>query len=225
MTGRSARRIGARRCADPRSTATATVVTIGVMLLAARVDAHRLDEYLQATRLAVAADRIDVEMDLSPGVAVAPLVIGAIDIDGDGRIAPAEARAYAAAVAAAVTLSIDGRPVPLHVDGRVFASPEAMREGGGTIRLALSAPVAVGGGRHRLAFVNAHLPASSAYLVNALVPADRRITFGAPARDIAQRTFTMDYDVGGARAGLGWSGAAVAMVGLLVAARRRTSRS
>src|SRR5262245_32885407 len=63
-----------------------------------RLSAHRLDEYLQATRVMIAADRVTLELDLTPGVAVAPAIFKAIDGDGNGSISPAEADAYAAQV-------------------------------------------------------------------------------------------------------------------------------
>ena len=41
----------------------------------APIAAHRLDEYLQAARIAVDVDRVGVELDLTPGVAIAPSVM------------------------------------------------------------------------------------------------------------------------------------------------------
>jgi len=43
--------------------------------------AHRLDEYLQATLIGVTRDGIDVEIQLTPGVAVLPVVMAVIDRD------------------------------------------------------------------------------------------------------------------------------------------------
>ena len=195
-----------------------------VLVLPSRADAHRLDEYLQATRLSVAVDRVRLEIDLSPGVAIADSVIQAIDRDRDGSIQDGEAAGYAATVLRALTLSVDGRPVRLQLERRAFPSPADMREGIGTIRLVASAPVAAGGGRRRLSFANAFHPVSSAYLVNALVPSDRRITLGGQRRDPLQRTYTLDYDVAGDHAWLGWSTAMVATMGLLLVGRRRSNR-
>ena len=52
--------------------------------------AHRLDEYLQATRVAIARDRIDLEIDLTPGATIAASIATEIDTDRDGRFSPAE---------------------------------------------------------------------------------------------------------------------------------------
>lgn len=188
----------------------------------ARADAHRLDEYLQATRVTVAADHIRLELDLSPGVAIADSVIQAIDRDRDGRIEDGEAEAYATRVLRALALSVDGRPTRLQLEHRAFPSPADMREGVGTIRLVASAPVSTRAGRRRLSLANTFEPTISVYLVNALVPSDRRITPGAQRRDPLQRTYTLDYDVAGSGAWLGWSIVIVALIGLLVFGRSST---
>ena len=74
-------------------------------------DAHRLDEYLQATRIALSPDRIRLEIDLTPGVIVAPSVLDAIDADRDMHISAAEADAYAAQVVKQLG-SAPGRRIP-----------------------------------------------------------------------------------------------------------------
>ena len=52
--------------------------------------AHRLDEYLQATRLSLAPDRVVLKIDLTPGVEVAPAIFAMITPNRDGRISEAE---------------------------------------------------------------------------------------------------------------------------------------
>src|SRR5690348_9557215 len=73
---------------------TAIVIAVAV----ATVSAHRRDEYLQAARLDIASDRIEVQLDLTPGIALADRVVWEIDGDHDGVVSDAEARAYANAV-------------------------------------------------------------------------------------------------------------------------------
>src|ERR1700736_4129603 len=75
--------------------------------------AHRLDEYLQATLIGVTRDGIDVEIQLTPGVAMLPLLIALIDQDRDGRISSKEEQAYVRRVAREVVLRVDGVPAPL----------------------------------------------------------------------------------------------------------------
>src|SRR5215471_10351100 len=101
------------------------------------VAAHRLDEYLQATMIGVTRDAIDVEIQLTPGVAMLPVLMAVIDQDRDGRISGEEERAYAGRVTREVALRVDGVPAPLSLIESSFPAVEAMREGLGTIRLKL----------------------------------------------------------------------------------------
>ena len=159
---------------------------------------HRLDEYLQATRIAIDMDRVGLEIDLTPGVAVAPKVLAWIDTDGDGAISPAEGQAYARRVLGSMTLSVDNLPAAIVLDDARFPPPVDMSLGVGTIRLRATAKVpAAGAGQHRISFMNTHRPELSVYLVNALVPANARIRIGEQQRDRAQHGLTLDYTVAG----------------------------
>lgn len=189
------------------------------------LEAHRLDEYLQAARVSVEANRARVELDLSPGVAVAGGIVGTIDSNHDGQVDVREADAYAAAVLREATLNVDGRAVTWHLEHCEIAAIDDMLQGVGTTRIVASAPVTAASGHHRLTLTNNHQPRVSVYLANALTPTDRRVTLGAQRRDVLQRTFTLDYDVAGTRAWLGWSGAAVSMVTFLLVGRRRSRGS
>ncbi len=108
------------------------IATLLLCLICVRpARAHRLDEYLQATLIAVESDRVNVEIDLTPGVRVAELVLWLIDSDGDGRITDQEARAYAGRVLSKVGLDRDGRARPLrllHVTVPPRSTIEAGRE-------------------------------------------------------------------------------------------------
>ena len=73
--------------------AVAVAVAAGLLVGEVTVGAHRLDEYLQAARVSVAPNRLDVDWELSPGVAVAERVRRLLDCDGDGRVSEAEADA------------------------------------------------------------------------------------------------------------------------------------
>ncbi len=134
------------------------------LILTGGADAHRLDEYLQATLIGVTPDGTDLEIQLTPGVAMLPVLMAMIDQDRDGRISPAEERAYVSRVARDVELRVDGVPAPLSLIESTFPTLEAMRVGLGTIRMKLRTA------RHgqQLRFENRHLPQVSAYLVNCL---------------------------------------------------------
>src|SRR5580658_4666732 len=81
--------------------------------LAGGAAAHRLDEYLQATLIGVTPDGIDVQIQLTPGVAMLPVLMAVIDRDRDGRISPEEEQAYVGQVAREVELQVDGVPARL----------------------------------------------------------------------------------------------------------------
>lgn len=161
--------------------------------------AHRLDEYLQATRLSVSVDRVDLVIDLTPGAAIANKVLAWIDTNGDGRISDAEARAYAEEMLRSVTLKVDGLPAPVELVASSFPEWSDVRLGVGMIRLQAVAKIPpAGAGHHLISFLNTHRPESGVYLVNALVPDNPSIQLGQPRRDYAQRGMTLDYTVGGA---------------------------
>ena len=180
------------------------LVACGVWLACpATAAAHRLDEYLQATRIALAPNNVRVEIDLTPGINVAPRVGPLIDIDGDGALSPAERRAYAELVVRLTALQFDGRPAPLVLVGSEYPSLDDMRAGVGTIRLIARATLAATSrGGHSLTYANVHQPEMSAYLINALAPPPG-IHITRQQRDTWQRQLTLDYVVD-ASPGRGW---------------------
>lgn len=135
--------------------------------------------------IGVTPNGVDVEISLTPGVAVLPAVMAAIDRDHDGRISPAEEQAYAGDVMQDVELRVDGKPVPLRLISTRYPSAEAMKAGLRTIRLNLSANHS----GHELRFENRHMPRASVYLVNCLASPDnfadasgKRAVAGWPAQ-------------------------------------------
>jgi hypothetical protein len=159
-------------------------------------EAHRLDEYLQATRISIELDRIGVEMSLTPGAAVADNVFAGIDHDHSGTISPAEAAAYGRLVVASLTLSVDGRSCALTLDGYSFPQLVEMRNGEGIIRLRASAKIPQSSiGPHRLAFANTYRSDIGVYLINALMPGNERIRITSQSRDTLQNEFKMEYKV------------------------------
>jgi hypothetical protein len=158
--------------------------------------AHRLDEYLQATRLSINLERVDLEIDLTPGVAVASTILSSIDTNRDGEISSAEGEAYARRMLRSVALSVDGLPAPVVLVETRFPPLRDMSLGVGTIQLRATAKVpAAGTGRHQISYLNTHRPESSVYLVNALVPANPRIQIADQRRDRAQHGLTLNYTV------------------------------
>ena len=167
-----------------------TTVIVGV----AEVSAHRRDEYLQAARLAIDPGGVQVELDLTPGIALAEAIIADIDRNGDLSMSQDEQRAYASQVLRALTLEVDGTPVPVHLAGSSFPDAEAMKRGEGTIRLRTTAAIPrLSRGPHQLLFRNRHDANRSVYLANALVPESDQVAVTAQRRDGNQTELTIDY--------------------------------
>jgi hypothetical protein len=208
-TGRSSR----------RSRAAALVALAIVAVTTAAASAHRRDEYLQASRVAIDPERVEIEIDLTPGIAIADVVIADIDRDGDSAIAPAESEAYVQRLVSAVTLDVDGAPLRLEAVEHAVPAADGMRRGEAAIRVRARAVMpTLAAGVHRLRYRNAHRPDISVYLANALAPASDRIAIGAQRRDAEQRDVTIEYVLDADRAARIRSGVHVALAGIAVLA-------
>jgi hypothetical protein len=197
------------------------------LVAGAETTAHRLDEYLQAARIAIEPDRARIELDLTPGAAVADAVLADIDRDRTAAISPDEAAAYAGAVRRALRLEVDGTPLLLELGTTRFPDVEDMRKGEGVIRLELSAALPpLAAGPHHLLYRNSHHPEIAVYLANALVPASERVSITAQRRDADQREVIVDYVLDANRAGTaqGWYAAAAAGALLAIGSLWRRSR-
>lgn len=173
-----------------------SLVATFTLLGALPAGAHRLDEYLQATRLSIETARVDLEIDLTPGSAMASQVIAWIDTNHDGEISEAEGEAYARKVLGSVVLKIDGRPATIQLLETSVPQLREMLEGVGTLRLRATASFpATSAGRHQISFLNTHHTESSVYLVNALVPSNPDIRITDQRHDRAQLGLTLDYTV------------------------------
>ena len=106
------------------------------------VSGHQLDEYLQATRVSIARDRVTLDVDLTPGVTIAPAIVETLDTNADNIIGPSEAGAYGRAMLSDVVVTFDGHPVVMALTQIEVPAIDEMRHGMGTIHLRAS-------GQHR----------------------------------------------------------------------------
>ena len=167
---------------------------------ASDLSAHRRDELLQAARIGVAADRIELEMSLTPGIAVADEVIGAIDRDRDGVLSAGEQRDHAALVMAATELRIDGDVIDMGVGTATYPLLNELREGDRSIELRSTVTIPhLSSGRHEIAFTNSYRSDISAYMANALKPDSERIVIAAQRRAREQRALAIDFTIDGNR--------------------------
>ena len=168
-----------------------------------RVSAHRLDEFLQAARIAVEPDRVMLEMSLTPGTAVAEKVIGDIDVNRDGMFSTAEKQAYVDRAVGALVLRVDGgQRLQMAITASEVPDAAAMREGDGVVAIrAEAAGSRWPAGSHQLHFRNEHDPGDSVYLANALVPENDEVMVTAQHRDADQRALTIAFAVAPATEG------------------------
>jgi hypothetical protein len=208
-----------------RSSRSSWFAGAALVLLATSVSsAHRRDEYLQTARVAVDPDHVGIELDLTPGIAVAADVLAAIDRDGSRSISEGEAQAYRRQVLDGLAIDIDGTPLSLELVNGSVPEVDAVLNGEGTMRLyARAALPRLAPGTHHLHYRNSHRPDIGVYLVNALVPASERVAVVRQRRDVDQRDVTIEYTLAAdlATRALGALAAAVAGAAIWLAARWR----
>jgi len=137
---------------------------------------------------------VQLELNLTPGIALADTIIADIDRDRDGAFSRDEQRVYGRLVLRALTLEVDGTRIRAGVLDSDFPGVEAIRRGEGTIRMQLAASLPrLSAGSHQLRFRNRHNPDRSVYLANALVPRTPDVEVTAQRRDDTQTELTIDY--------------------------------
>jgi len=172
------------------------------------VFAHRDDQYLQATLVAIEPSGVRLQINLTPGVAVAEQVIAEIDRNRDGSISKNEAAAYAESLQRDLTLRIDGRNLELKLTASEFVPPEELRTGSGIIQMefsAISGPLAAG--PHRLTLENQHLTTISVYLINAAQPRFATVQITRQKRNKNQSAGEIEFTIHPFRPKIGVSGA------------------
>jgi hypothetical protein len=170
-----------------------TLFIAALLPAALPVFAHRLDEYLQGTLISVSKQRIEVQLTLTPGVAVFPELIAQIDTDANGTLSDAEQHAYAQDVLRDLALAVDGRPLKPRLLSMQFAALEEMREGRGSIRLNFDARLPAGGAARKFTLENHHQSRIAAYQVNCLAPSDPDIRIVAQHRNYQQSSYELDF--------------------------------
>jgi polyphosphate kinase len=158
------------------------------------VRAHRLDEYLQATLVAIEPNLVRLQINLTPGVSVADQILARIDRDGDANISKKEAAAYAETLKRDLTLHLDGRKLILKLSDTAFPTIAELRAGSGIIQLEFAAMLgALTTGPHKLEFANRHMLSVSVYLINATHPNSSRIKINSQNRTPIQDTGTIEF--------------------------------
>jgi nickel/cobalt exporter len=171
------------------------VLLVTLILPASQAAAHSLDAYLQATYLTVTPSTITVELDLSPGVLIAPGVLTVLDGNGDHQVTDAEARSYLEQFLQNVELRVDDQSQPLTLTKVDVPPYRTIQAGYGTLRAFATTPTTAPAatGSHRIFFRNGSADDTAAYQVNAFVAKGAPIVLGTQDRSSTQQQATISY--------------------------------
>jgi hypothetical protein len=177
---------------------------LGAAMFPSTTLAHRLDEYLQATLVSIKPGEVRLQINLTPGVAVAERVLGLIDRDHNDIIATNEAAHYCELLKHDLVVRLDQRRLNLNVTSSYFPEVIELRSGWGIVQLEFSASVGqLTAGAHTLTFKNRHLPSSSVYLLNATQPESSSVHILKQERNKTQSAgkveFTIDNTINSVR--------------------------
>jgi hypothetical protein len=157
--------------------------------------AHQLDEYIQATLVAIEPGEIRLQMNLTPGVQVADRVLALIDRDHNGLISTNEMVAYAKKVQRDLTVRLDKRTAKLKLENCRFPQVGDIRKGEGIIQIEFSVtPGSFATGLHKLTLENRHFPSISAYLFNAAHPKSGLVQITGQKRNETQSLGEVDFN-------------------------------
>jgi len=169
-------------------------VLLAFLALPSAVLGHRLDEYLQATLVAIGPEGIRLEINLTPGVAVAERVLTLIDRDRDGLISTSEATAYAELLKRDLTVQLDQQIAGLKLTALNFPAPTELRTGCGIIQMEFSVITgSLPAGAHKLTLLNRHLPRLSVYLFNAALPKSASVRIDRQKRNENQSVGQIEF--------------------------------
>lgn len=179
------------------------LLTLLLALFAPQVAlAHPLDVYLQATYITVTPTQLEVELDLSPGVLIAPTILSMLDADGEQQISDGEGRRYVDELLRNVELQVDGKTLTLTVTKIEIPAYLNIQAGYGMMRVYTTASLisdqsaSAMNGTHQLYYKNSYAPTNSNYQVNAIFNKDASITLGKQNRDDLQQSMTMEFVIG-----------------------------
>jgi hypothetical protein len=203
---------------------------VALLALPAAGLAHRLDEYLQATLVSIEPGGVRVQINLTPGVAVADQVLGLIDRDHDGLISTNEAAAYAELLKRDLSLRVDRRELELKLSASEFPAPGEFRSGWGIMEMEFFGKTSsLTAGAHKVMLENRHLPKASVYLFNAAQPKSGAVQIISQKRNdnqsVGEIEFSSSSPPSSSRAGRIVAPVVILAVAVLFGRRGRTKRA
>ncbi len=188
--------------------------------MSGRAEAHRLDELLQSTFVAVGSNSLRLELTLAPGVSVAEELLTAVDLDRDHLLSPTEQAAFADQVVRSLEMELDGGKVSLRVEDHAMGAPDALLDATGGFQMEVATTLsALPPGMHRMHYRNRfrEQQGQNIYLVNALVPLSPEIAILRQQRDPSQKEVILDFQKQSLdRPEMGSTGWSVLIAGLLL---------
>lgn len=181
---------------DEMSAMLRRLLVLALLALQSPAFAHRLDEYLQATLVAINPDDVRLQINLTPGVDVAEQVLAQIDRNRDGVISTKEVTAYAESLKGDLTLRLDQQNLELTLTASDVPAIAELRTGHGIIQMEFAArPGLIAAGAHRLTLQSRHLPLLSVYLFNAAKPKSDLVRVTKQSRNDNQSTGEIEFTV------------------------------
>lgn len=166
------------------------------LLVAGAARAHRIDELLQSAFFEIHPDRVEVQLDIGPGAAVAEEFILAADTNRDGQIDATESTAAAEKVGALLRLDLDGKTLELRLVEAQFPPLDFLRAGDAVHALVFAAEFPeLAPGDHTLHFENTNRPAHGIWLAHALYPTSKTIAILSQDRSEDQSCTTIGFRV------------------------------
>jgi hypothetical protein len=152
----------------PKARFLLVVRWLALLGLPLNVLGHRLDEYLQATLVTIEPEALRLQINLTPGVAVAEQVLALMDGDRNGVVSTKEAEAYSDRLKRQLIVKLDDREIELKLAKSNFPPVTELRAGSGIIQVEFVAKIGpFSAGPHRVKLENRHMPAIGVYLFNA----------------------------------------------------------
>ncbi len=142
-----------------------------LLLLPDWAAAHPVDEAVQSAYLTLARGEVRLELDLTPGTAVAAALLSSLDANTDQHVDDAEAQAYALRVLQQSSLSLDGVTTAWRLEKVSVPPYQGLKLQGDTLRIFAAAGRAERAGAHTLRYANHYEPAKSQCIANVFIQA------------------------------------------------------
>ncbi len=157
--------------------------------------AHPVDEVVQGAYLTLSPGAVRLELDLTPGPAVADALLQSLDARRDGLITDAEARAYAERVLKQSTIVLDGVAAAWRLEKISTPLYESLRLGSDTLKIYAVAVRPDQVGAHTLSYRNRYQPAKSQCIANIFLQPgpDRRYLVTGQKHSDDGRILTVNY--------------------------------